>query len=221
MITVRRFVFNPLGEHTYLTSDEDGVTAIIDPGCFLPGEKERLLAALSEGGSGGAAAILVTHAHFDHIYGVRELQDELGLPVWMNPDDVPMLDFGGVMAAAFDLPAPDTSFKFNPVRDGDTVRVGKMAFKVIATPGHAPGSVCFLEESEKIMFTGDTLFAGTIGRTNLPLASYDSLIVSIMDKLMGLDGDIRIFPGHGHDSTIGHERITNPFLEPWGEAEED
>ena len=95
-----------------------------------------------------------------------------------------------------------------------------MALKVIATPGHTPGSVCYLCAEDRILFTGDTLFAGSIGRTDLPLGDYDKLIVSIMDKLMALDGDTRILPGHGGPSTIGEERCENPFLEPFNEKEE-
>ena len=219
MTALQRFVFNPIGVNCYLASDEDGVSIVIDPGFLTPEEKDKLLSAVS-GGSLAVAAILLTHAHLDHIWGVRRLQDELGVPVFMSPDDAPLLGYGAQMAAGTGLPAPDTEFRFTPASDGDILRFGKMAFKVIATPGHTPGGLCYLEESEGLLFTGDTLFAGTIGRTDLPLGSYDELIASVMDKLMGLDGDIRILPGHGGPSTIGGERVTNPFLEPWGDAEE-
>ena len=94
-------------------------------------------------------------------------------------------------------------------------------FKVITTPGHTPGSVCYLNEKYGVMFTGDTLFAGSIGRTDLPMGEYDDLIRSIMDKLMGLDGDTDILPGHGGRSSIGWERTHNPFLEPFNEKEEE
>ena len=220
MTTLRRFVFNPIGVNCYLASDEDGTAVVIDPGFLGPEEKDRLLSAISGDGL-SVKAVLLTHAHLDHIWGVRQLQDELGVPVHMSPDDAPLLGYGAQMAAGTGLPAPDTAFTWTPVSDGDVLRFGKMAFKAIATPGHTPGGICYLDESEGLLFTGDTLFAGTIGRTDLPLGSYDDLIASVMDKLMGLGGDVRVLPGHGAPSTIGSERVTNPFLEPWGEAEED
>ena len=217
---IRRFVFNHMGENTYLASDENGMTVIVDPGCNDPGEEERLLGAI-EAGSLKIGGILVTHGHFDHICGARSLQDRFGVKVFMGEDDLPILRYGGEMGAVYGFEAPDTGFTVTTVSDGQVLDFGDMHFKVISTPGHAPGSVCYLEESEKVLFTGDTLFRGTIGRTDLPLADYDKLIVSIMDKLMGLDGDIRILPGHGGVSTIAQERTGNPFLEPWGEAEEE
>ena len=96
-----------------------------------------------------------------------------------------------------------------------------LTFEVIATPGHTPGGVCWLVRDEKLLFTGDTLFAGAIGRTDLSFGEYDDEIRSIMEKLMLLDGDIRIFPGHGPASTIADERTGNPFLEPFNEPEEE
>ncbi len=96
----------------------------------------------------------------------------------------------------------------------------ELQVEVIATPGHTPGGVCYLLRNSGVLFSGDTLFAGTIGRTDLPGGDYDSLIKSVMDSLMGLDTDIEILPGHGATSTIGWERTHNPFLEPWGEPEE-
>ena len=220
MLNIQRFTFNPLDEHCWLVWDGDGTAVAVDPGFFQPGEEDALTGAIAEGGL-KLGAILLTHAHFDHIFGVRSLQDRYGVPVYMSPDEVPMLSWGRPMAAAFGLPGPDISFKSTPVLEGDTVTVGQMSLKVISTPGHSPGGLCWLEEGEQLLFCGDTLFAGTIGRTNLPLASYDDLIRSIMDKLMGLDGEVRILPGHGRSSTIAEERTTNPFLEPWGEPEED
>ena len=96
-----------------------------------------------------------------------------------------------------------------------------LTFEVIATPGHTPGGVCWLVRDEKLLFTGDTLFAGAIGRTDLSFGEYDDEIRSIMEKLMLLDGDIRLFPGHGPASTIADERTGNPFLEPFNEPEEE
>jgi glyoxylase-like metal-dependent hydrolase (beta-lactamase superfamily II) len=216
---IRRFVFNHMGENTYLASDAKGNAVIVDPGCNSPQEEDRLLAAINEEKL-TVRGILVTHGHFDHICGARSLQDRFGAAIYMGENDLPILQYGGEMGAVYGFEAPDTGFSVTPVRDGGILEFGDMRFRVIETPGHSPGGVCYLEENEKELFSGDTLFRGTIGRTDLPLASYDKLIVSIMDKLMGLDGDVRILPGHGGDSTIAQERTGNPFLEPWGEAED-
>ena len=116
---------------------------------------------------------------------------------------------------------PDKGFSTTDISDGETITAAGLGFKVITTPGHTPGSVCYLNEKYGVMFTGDTLFAGSIGRTDLPMGEYDDLIRSIMDKLMGLDGDTDILPGHGGRSSIGWERTHNPFLEPFNEKEEE
>ena len=140
-------------------------------------------------------AILLTHSHPDHTLGVAALVERFGIPVY---------------AAA--APAEP----YSRLEDGATI----YGFKVIATPGHTPDSVCFYNETEHVLFTGDTLFAGTIGRTDLPGGDYDSEIRSIMEKLIFLPGETEIYPGHGPASTIGRERIQNPFLEPFNEREE-
>lgn len=220
MVTVRRFAFNPFVEHSYLVSDEDGTAAVIDPGFFSPEEGNALLDALDKEQL-RLAAVLLTHAHPDHIYGVKVLQDRFSVPVYMNPEDGRMLPLVGKMAASFGLPAPRTDFSFTPVSDEEHIKVGKMEFKVMATPGHTPGGVCYICEEDRLVFTGDTLFAGSIGRTDLPLGDYDRLIVSVMDKVMGLDADYQVLPGHGGTTTISDERTGNPFLEPFNEPESD
>ena len=119
------------------------------------------------------------------------------------------------------LERPELKFESKGIEDGEVLELADMKIEVIFTPGHTPGGVCYLLRDEKVMFTGDTLFAGTIGRTDLPGGDYDKLIVSIMDKLMGLPGDVDVLPGHGRKTTIADERTHNPFLQPFNEPEED
>ena len=118
------------------------------------------------------------------------------------------------------FPEPDTDFTRTDLAEGP-LSVAGMDFEVIATPGHSPGSVCYLEREAGILFSGDTLFAGSIGRSDLPGGEYDDLIRSILEKLLPLDPATRIFPGHGPSSTLGQERTGNPFLEPFNEPEEE
>ena len=198
---------------------DSGECVVVDPGFYSSDEKEQFYGYVSDNGL-KPVAILITHCHVDHIWGAKELQDRFGIPLYMGPEDVEAYSRYDGMPVRFGLEPPRYDFKVTPVNDGDTVTAAGFTFKVITTPGHSPGGVCFLEENEKVMFTGDSLFAGTIGRTDLFRGDYDSLIKSIMEKIIWLDPDIEILPGHGRPSTIGTERTQNPFLEPFNEKEE-
>ena len=213
---INSFVVNMLQENTYVVRGEGLSCVVVDPGFLDPEESAAVLESLD---SLKPEAVLLTHGHMDHIYGVAELQRRYGVPVYMSPEDVKTMEYLQ-RVGRFGLPVPDIGFKVTPVADGSTLRVAGLDFKVIATPGHSPGSVCWLMEKEKVLFTGDTLFAGAIGRTDLVYGDYDSEIRSIMEKIIWLDGEVSIYPGHGGASTIGTERCCNPFLEPFNEREE-
>jgi glyoxylase-like metal-dependent hydrolase (beta-lactamase superfamily II) len=122
------------------------------------------------------------------------------------------------LCKAFGLPVPEA---FEAAPESSRIKVGSLEFEVIETPGHTPGGVCFLERNEKVLISGDTLFAGAIGRTDHPGGDYDLLMKSIFEKLMCLDGDITVIPGHGPDTSIADERMTNPFLLPFNEPMND
>ena len=202
MLNIRREVFNAYQENTYIISLGDAPEAVIvDPGCSSEEEKERLLKRLADAGL-KPAAVLLTHAHPDHIGGVKTLQERYGVKTYMCEAE----------RTVFSLDFPTTA-----VEDGQTITAGGIEFEVITTPGHTPGGVCWLARKYGALFTGDTLFRGTIGRTDLPGGEYDQLIVSVMEKIMGLDGRIEIFPGHGPASSISDERTENPFLQPFNE----
>ncbi len=217
MLNIRSFTFNYLEEKTYLVWDESLEAVLIDPGCYRPSEAPELSRFIEENKL-KLKAIWLTHGHFDHICGVASFP---GVPVYMHPADKPVLAISGDMATGLRLRAPDTSFSTVDISDGDELRVGKTAFKVIATPGHTPGGVCFYDEKDGLMFSGDTLFAGTIGRTDFPLGDYDVLIVSLMEKIMGLPGDVEVYPGHGPSTDIATERTHNPFLQPFNEPDQE
>lgn len=199
------FVFNVFGENTMVFSDAAGRCVVVDPGCGDAVERNRLMEYLKAENL-VPEAILVTHGPADHICGVRALQDCFGCPVYMNEEDVRILEYSAEMFRMLGQEALDVGFTPTFVKDGDVVSAAGFDFEVIGTPGHSPGGVCYLEKEKGFILTGDTLFAGSIGRYDLKFGDYDTEIKSIREKLLCLDGDYVIYPGHGPSSTIARER---------------
>ena len=202
---IRRFVCNAFQENAYVASD-GGDCVIVDPG-FTEQEIGALYDYLDSEGI-VPSAILLTHRHPDHILGLDNILGRFSIPV------ISAAETGAFPAEPFSGEDGNDS----GAAAGKTGLTSK--FRIITTPGHTPDSVCFYDEEDHLMFTGDTLFAGTIGRTDLPGGDYDSEIRSIMEKLIFLPGETDIYPGHGPASTIARERMENPFLEPFNEREE-
>lgn len=210
MIQVQKFVFNFFSENCYVVSDAGGGCVIIDPGCRTAEERNELYGAIETKGL-KPAMILLTHAHFDHIFGVKQLADRYGVRVKMDSREEETVRVFNPPITALGLPAPE-DFVYDAVCGGETLHFSDTDIKVISTPGHSPGGLCFLFEDDRAVFTGDTLFAGSIGRTDNDCASLDDLMASIHGSLMTLDGDIRVYPGHGPATDIAAERTTNPFI---------
>ena len=193
-------------ENCYLLIDESSrECAVIDPG----EEAGLILRRITEAGV-RPVAIWVTHAHLDHVMGVPRLSRETGAPIYLHPADRELYDHVIQQGLAFgirveSLPPPDREFV-----PGETVRVGTVGFTVRHAPGHSPGSVCLVGDG--VVFTGDVLFAGSIGRTDLPGADFDTLIRSIERELLVLPDSTMVYSGHGPETTVGRERGTNPFL---------
>ncbi|MBI4612771.1 MAG: MBL fold metallo-hydrolase [Planctomycetes bacterium] len=203
---VQKIVVGPFQENTYLVGcPETGEAAFVDPG----DEPERLVQALEESGL-RLVAIVNTHAHIDHIGAVGPLKRRFGVPFALHREDEPLLDQARVHAALFGLPAPERPEVDRYLEDGDEVKVGNLVLRVLHVPGHAPGHVAFVGDGE--VFSGDCLFAGSIGRTDLPGADHETLMRSIREKLLTLGDDVVVRAGHMEDTTIGRERRTNPFL---------
>ncbi len=194
-------------ENCYLVLDEAaGECAVVDPG-----EEAGLILHQVEQAGAKPVAIWITHAHLDHVLGVSQIRAETGAPIYLHPADRPLYDHVPEQAAAFGLPTvsrlppPDRSWT-----PGQSIRVGTLTFDVRHTPGHSPGSVSLAGEG--VVFSGDVLFQGSIGRTDLPGGDLETLIGSIERELLVLPDSTIVYSGHGPATTIGVERRANPFL---------
>lgn len=220
MINIEYFTFNSFQTRCSVLWDEDGNCSIVDPGFETEAEHDKLTSFISSKGL-RPVCIMLTHGHFDHIMGVAGLSKDYGsLPVYMHPDEKFTVENNGFLCRCFGLPLPE-SFESIDIKEGDVINVGSLSFEVIETPGHTVGGICLWEKGEKVLFSGDTLFAGAIGRTDHPGGDYDNIMKSIFGKLMVLDGEIRVIPGHGPETDIATERMTNPFLMPFNEPYEE
>lgn len=189
----------------YLISSEGGCLAIDAPEGFSDFIAER---------TDNLAALVLTHGHFDHIWDAAEIRDRFKCPVYYHEEDR-MLCLNGSMQAArvfglsVEIGAVEAT-KF--LKEGDVFPHKPYAFQIFHVPGHCPGNICLYEENEKVVFTGDALFAGSIGRTDLPGGDAMTLLSGIKSKLLALPDETRVCSGHGPETTIGRERRTNPFL---------
>lgn len=223
MIHYEQFIFNALQTRCTVIWDEKGSCAIFDPGYGQDAEKEELVAFI-ESKRLKPAAIILTHGHFDHIYGLADLASTYSLPIYMDMKEKYSFEqTNPYVCGNYGLPLPQLPGieAFVGTKEGDIIEAGDLRFEVIETPGHSVGGLCFLERNGKLLVSGDTLFAGAIGRTDHPGGDYDILMQSIFTKLLHLDGDITVIPGHGPCTDIATERMTNPFLMPFNEPYEE
>lgn len=202
---IRLFVVGAFQENTYLLSDPATREAVF----VDPGDSGDALAEVVRAEQLTLTGIWLTHAHIDHIGGVAGIKRQYEVPVFMHPLDAPIYARAPQVAEMYQVPFEAGPPPDKTLSEGDTLRLGSLEFRVMHVPGHAPGHVAFVGEG--VVFGGDCLFAGSIGRTDLPLADPIQLDASL-ERLAALPPDTRVLPGHGPETTIGRERVSNPFL---------
>lgn len=202
--------FNPIQENTYVVWDDTSECVVIDAGNSNERENVSLDEFIARHGLKPVLA-LNTHGHFDHTLGVEYLKQKYGIPFALSHKDQFLLDgvanstvYGMKVGA---MPSVDLDLETMP-----EVRFGTTTLRVIPVPGHTPGHVAFYEPESKTLFTGDTLFRESIGRTDLPGGDYPQIMRSILDSIIPLGDEVKVYPGHGPETTIGHETIYNPFI---------
>jgi hydroxyacylglutathione hydrolase len=198
----------PFQENCYIVGDEaTGVGALVDPG----DEATRIALAVEQTGL-EVDRILITHTHIDHVGAVAALVDEYACPVLMHAEAEPMLQQLPAQAMMMGLRFGEVPAVDRHIEDEETLEVGALRLRALHTPGHAPGHLAFHLEGEGLVFAGDALFAGSVGRTDLFGGDMEALLRSISERLMTLPDETRVLPGHGPETTIGAERANNPFL---------
>ena len=208
MIEIRQMPLGPLETNAYLLGcDESMTAAIIDPSW-----NGRGIVAMADEAGYEITHILLTHAHFDHVGGLEDVKMLTGAPIFIHPEAVAMLSRAGMSAALFGIRIPDLPAPDEMLSPGQQLQIGQLTVDVLHTPGHAPGHVSFHLPDYRVIFSGDVLFQGSIGRTDLEGGNFDLLITSIREKLLTLPDDTRVFSGHGAATTVGDERRNNPFL---------
>jgi glyoxylase-like metal-dependent hydrolase (beta-lactamase superfamily II) len=211
MLTVKTFVFSPVQENTYVLSDEKDACCIIDPGCYFGNERRDLQEYIEQQGL-TPEALLNTHCHLDHVFGNKFVHDTWDLPLHLHEKEKPVLELAPVMGRSWGLPFENYRGPLVLLEPGEKVVLGGNELQILFLPGHSPGSVGFYCAAQGFLIAGDTLFRGSIGRTDLPGGDHATLLHSIREELWRLPDDTIVYPGHGEETTIGWEKKHNPFL---------
>ncbi len=212
MIQIKKFTFNYVQENTLVLYDETKACVIVDPGNLFDYEDEQLDEFIASEGL-QVQKIINTHTHFDHIFGVNHIREKYKVPFLAHKEDNMLIDLypewcamrgvGQVEPVAY----PDIY-----LNEGDVVKFGNSELKLFHVPGHSPGSLVIYNPEQQFLIVGDVLFQGSIGRTDLPKGNFDELINGIKTKLMTLPDEVKVYCGHGGETTIGAEKRSNPFL---------
>ena len=213
-MNIKIFEFNPIAVNTYVLYDETGECVIIDAACFFPNEQQELLSFINNNKL-VVKHLLNTHLHFDHVFGVNFMEEQFDVKMKAHKADEFLLASMQQQMAMFGFPA---NGKYIPtmgeyIDENDIIEFGNQKLSIMSVPGHSPGSIVFYNKKENLVISGDVLFNGSIGRTDLPQGDHNLLIDGIKTKLLVLPEDTVVYPGHGPSTTIKGEKQMNPFLQ--------
>ena len=210
---IHQITFNTFQENTFILWDNTGDCIFIDPGCYEKNEELELVDFINKNNL-NPVKLINTHCHIDHILGNKFVSEKWNLELYINKIDLPLLEGSGDIARMYGF----ENYKGSPypkhyLEEGDILEFGESKLEILFTPGHAPGHICLFNKEERFIVSGDVLFNGSIGRTDLPGGDFDTLIESIKTKLMTLRDETIVYCGHGPSTSIGRERLSNPFLQ--------
>jgi hydroxyacylglutathione hydrolase len=211
MLTVKSFEFSPIQENTYILYNEFNDCIIIDPGCYYDAEKDKLVAFIAENKL-NPTMLINTHCHLDHVFGNKFIAEKYHLTLQMHENEKSVLAFAPTSGLMYNIPFDNYEGDFIYLNEGDTIKLGEDELNVLLTPGHSPGSLSFYSAKNNFVIAGDVLFKNSIGRSDLPGGNHEQLIKSIKEKLLVLPSDTIVYNGHGPTTTIGEEKMNNPYL---------
>lgn len=211
MIYVEAFSLNPLQENTYLLWNEKRNAIIIDPGCYFTAEEETLQNFI-ENKNLSPVQLINTHCHIDHVFGLKWAAKKYNLQLYIHQKEEQVLQFAPVTGMMWGLSVDLYKGPFHFLEHGDIINFDEDKLQILLTPGHSPGSICLYCREQNFVIGGDVLFLESIGRTDLPGGNHQQLLQSIKEHLFVLPYETIVYPGHGLQTTIGHEKKYNPFL---------
>ena len=216
MLAVKTFTFSPVQENTYILYNEQEQCCIIDPGCYFPEERDELKTGISELGL-TPVLLLNTHCHLDHVFGNKFVHDTWGLPLHLHEKEKPVLEFAPQSGIMYQLPFDNYNGPLVYLKEGNYINIGKEEadsnrLEIRFTPGHSPGSISFYHKAGGFIIGGDVLFNGSIGRTDLPGGKFETLVNSIQTQFFTLPDETKVYSGHGLATTVGFEKMNNPFV---------
>lgn len=212
MLTLQLFTFSPIRENTYILYNEQRKAIIIDPGCYFSAEEEMLKNFIESEGL-QPTLLLNTHCHLDHVFGNRWVHQTYGLELHIHRGEQIVLERAPISGQNWGLPFTNYNGPLHFLQEGDVIELDNDRLEVLETPGHSPASICLYCAAQEFIVAGDVLFRESIGRTDLPGSSHELLLKSIREKLWVLPDAVAVHPGHGSSTTIGYEKLNNPFLQ--------
>ncbi|MFN8249128.1 MAG: MBL fold metallo-hydrolase [Ferruginibacter sp.] len=212
MIRIQSFQFSPIQENTYVLYNEFNKCLVIDPGCYYDDERDMLAGFISKMNL-EPQMLLNTHCHLDHVFGNKFVADKYSLTLQIHEREKFVLDFAPKSGLMYNLPFDNYMGPIIYLKEGDRIKLGEDELEVIEAPGHSPGHICFYCPKQGFIISGDVLFQRSIGRTDLPGGDHEQLLKNIREKLFVLPDSTIVYSGHGPETTIGEEKLYNPFLQ--------